>query len=61
MNIMCNRGKVIKSTGKWYHVELNNGSVVNCRIRGKMRLEKLKTTNPISVGDVVILSEAEDE
>ena len=58
---MNNIGKVLKSTGKWYNVELNDGTLVNCRIRGKMRLEGLKTTNPISVGDIVNLSDDEDE
>jgi ribosome biogenesis GTPase len=58
---MSEKGKVLKSTGKWYIVELNDGSIVNCRIRGKMRLDGLRTTNPVSVGDVVILSEKEDE
>lgn len=58
---MSNKGKVLKSTGKWYIVELSDGSIANCRIRGKMRLDGLKTTNPISVGDVVILSDKEDE
>lgn len=58
---MNNIGKVLKSTGKWYNVELLDGSLVNCRIRGKMRLEGLKTTNPISVGDIVNLSDDEDE
>ncbi|MCO5260579.1 MAG: ribosome small subunit-dependent GTPase A [Crocinitomicaceae bacterium] len=55
------KGKVLKSTGKWYIVELNNGETVNCRIRGKIRLEGLSTTNPVSVGDNVILSENSDE
>ena len=58
---MSDTGKVLKSTGKWYNVELNNGSLVNCRIRGKMRLQGLTTTNPSSVGDIVILSKDEDE
>ena len=58
---MNNVGKVLKSTGKWYNVELNDGSLVKCRIRGKMRLEGLKTTNPISVGDIVNLSDDEDD
>ncbi|MCH2231548.1 MAG: ribosome small subunit-dependent GTPase A [Crocinitomicaceae bacterium] len=55
------QGKVLKSTGKWYTVELSDTSIVKCRIRGKMRLEGLKTTNPISVGDVVNLSKKEDD
>lgn len=55
------KGKVLKSTGKWYTVELENGDISNCRIRGKLRLDGLKTTNPISVGDVVSLTPDEDE
>jgi ribosome biogenesis GTPase / thiamine phosphate phosphatase len=54
-------GKVLKSTGKWYIVEMEDGSIVNCRIRGKMRMSKLRTTNPIAVGDEVIVSDVEDE
>lgn len=55
------KGKVLKSTGKWYIVEMAGGTRVNCRIRGKMRLEGLKTTNPIAVGDIVTLSDDIDE
>ena len=55
------RGKVLKSTGKWYHVLLTDGSIIDCRVRGKLRLEGLRTTNPISVGDEVFLDEKRDE
>jgi ribosome biogenesis GTPase len=55
------RGKVLKSTGKWYHVLLPDGSIIDCRVRGKLRLEGLRTTNPISVGDEVFLDEKRDE
>ena len=55
------KGKVLKSTGKWYQVMLENGDQIDCRIRGKLRLDDLKTTNPISVGDVVLLHDQFDE
>lgn len=55
------KGKVLKSTGKWYQVMLENGEQIDCRIRGKLRLDDLKTTNPISVGDVVLLHDQFDE
>lgn len=58
---MTAKGKVLKSTGKWYTVELESGEVVQCRIRGKIRLEGLKTTNPIAVGDNVIIDPKIDE
>lgn len=59
--LMPMTGKVRKSTGKWYTVELPNGDLVNCRIRGRLRLDGLRTTNPIAVGDVVMLDEERDE
>jgi len=55
------KGKVLKSTGKWYIVQLEDGSVINARIRGKIRLDELRTTNPIAVGDIVVLSDEIDD
>ncbi|CAN5132985.1 ribosome small subunit-dependent GTPase A [soil metagenome] len=46
-------GKVIKSTGSWYSVEGEDGKTYECRLRGKLKLEGIKTTNPIAVGDFV--------
>ena len=46
-------GEVIKSTGKWYKVLLEDGQTIQATIKGKLRLEGLKTTNPIAAGDVV--------
>ena len=44
-------GRVIKSTGSWYDVRNDAGEVVQCRLRGKIRLDGLRTTNPVAVGD----------
>ncbi len=46
-------GIVTKSTGSWYNVQLNDGTVVQCRIIGKFKQDNLKLTNPIAVGDQV--------
>ena len=46
-------GTVVKSTGKWYIVLLEDGRRMNCRVKGKFRLKDLKLTNPIAVGDQV--------
>ena len=46
-------GVVVKSTGSWYSVRLESGKYIQCRIKGKFRLEGIKHTNPIAVGDVV--------
>ncbi len=46
-------GQVYKSTGSWYTVKTLNGKVYDCRIKGKFRIEEIKSTNPIAVGDFV--------
>ncbi|GAB7089022.1 ribosome small subunit-dependent GTPase A [Marinifilum fragile] len=46
-------GLVIKSTGSWYTVKTNDGEIHNCRIKGRFRMEGIRTTNPIAVGDKV--------
>ena len=46
-------GVVIKSTGSWYIVRTDQGDIVECRIRGKFRLSGIKSTNPVTVGDIV--------
>ena len=58
---MASEGIVLKSTGKWYIVQLADKSIVNCRIRGKLRLSGLSTTNPVAVGDHVVVDDQTDE
>ena len=57
---MLMQGVVIKSTGSWYIVKTEDGELLNCRIRGKFRMQDIKSTNPIVVGDKVLLSQEED-
>ena len=52
-------GQVFKSTGSWYKVKLENGVLLNCRVRGKFKLEAAKVTNPVAVGDMVVIIEDE--
>ena len=54
------QGVVIKSTGSWYIVKTDDGDLLNCRIRGKFRMQDIKSTNPIVVGDRVKLSQEEE-
>ena len=54
------RGIVVKSTGSWYWVRLEEGNMVQCRIRGKFRMEGIRTTNPLAVGDEVELEEGSE-
>lgn len=47
-------GTVIKSTGSWYNVRLDDSNgVLQCRIVGKFRLDNIPLTNPVAVGDQV--------
>lgn len=46
-------GVVIKSTGSWYVVLDSEGNSIECRIRGKIRLKEVRSTNPVVVGDRV--------
>jgi len=54
-------GRVIKSTGSWYEVQDNNGNVHQCRLRGKIRLDGIRTTNPLAVGDNVNFEKERDK
>lgn len=47
------RGLVIKSTGSSYLVRLDDGTDVECRIKGNFRIRGIRSTNPIAVGDYV--------
>ncbi|WP_198664894.1 ribosome small subunit-dependent GTPase A [Lewinella sp. IMCC34191] len=51
-------GTVIKSTGSWYNVLLDEltpegDRELRCRVAGKFRLDDMNLTNPIAVGDRV--------
>jgi len=47
------KGIVVKATGSWYLVQDYEGKRFQCSVRGKLRLKGVKTTNIITVGDVV--------
>ena len=48
-------GVVYRSTGSWYDVKLEDGTLIKSRIKGKFRTKGLRTTNPLAVGDYVHL------
>jgi ribosome biogenesis GTPase len=47
------QGLLIKSTGSWYQVQTPDGQRIDCRIKGKFRMQGITTTNPVAVGDIV--------
>ena len=50
-------GIVYKSTGSWYDVRLEDGQTIKARVKGKLKLQNLRSTNPIAVGDKVLLQD----
>ncbi len=48
-------GIVMRSTGSWYWIRMEEGEVIKCRLRGKFKLINKKITNPIAVGDRALL------
>ncbi|WP_175402741.1 ribosome small subunit-dependent GTPase A [Mangrovivirga cuniculi] len=53
-------GRIVKSTGSWYKVLTDQG-IINSRLRGKYRLKGSKSTNPLAVGDYVIIDPEDTE
>ena len=47
------KGLVYKSTGSWYSVKTESGNIYDCKIKGKLRLKNINSTNPVVVGDIV--------
>ncbi len=54
-------GTVIKNTGSSYAVRTDEGTIVNCKIKGNFRLKGIRTTNPVAVGDRVTINGDRDE
>lgn len=50
------QGTVVKTTGSWYQVRDRQGNLHQCRLKGKFKTRELKVTNPIAVGDQVMVS-----
>jgi len=53
-------GLVLKSTGSWYTIKSDAGTIYRCRLRGKLKLKGVKITNPVAVGDLVKFSVEKD-
>ncbi|MBN2863166.1 MAG: ribosome small subunit-dependent GTPase A [Bacteroidales bacterium] len=48
------KGLVIKSTGSRYKVLSGSSEIIECTLKGKLRVDDLRTTNPVAVGDNVL-------
>ncbi|MDO9154856.1 MAG: ribosome small subunit-dependent GTPase A [Paludibacter sp.] len=54
------KGLVVKNTGSWYQVKTETGLLVECKIKGNLRLQAIRSTNPIAVGDFVEFMQNQD-
>ena len=50
-------GLVIKNTGSGYRVQMPDGRLYTCKVKGNFRLKGIRTTNPVAVGDKVEITE----
>ncbi len=50
------KGLVVKNTGSWYTVRTDDGQLVDCKVKGNFRLKGIRSTNPVAVGDRVVVS-----
>lgn len=48
---------VVKNTGSWYQVKTEEGRLIETKLKGNFRLKDIQSTNPISVGDYVLIEE----
>ena len=53
-------GIVIKSVGSRYKILLGSGNIIECILRGKFRVKGVQTTNPVAVGDNVLIDPEKD-
>jgi len=55
------QGTVIQASGKWCEVEVAGRMLLTCSIRGRFRIEGKRTTNPVAVGDEVLVERSEQK
>jgi ribosome biogenesis GTPase len=46
---------VYRSTGSWYNIKTETGKAMSARIKGVFKIDDITSTNPLAVGDEVII------
>ncbi|MCO5232487.1 MAG: ribosome small subunit-dependent GTPase A [Chitinophagales bacterium] len=54
------KARVLQSTGSWYLVKSEFGQLLSCRLPGRFKQEDISSTNPIAVGDEVVVKQDEE-
>lgn len=47
------KGLIVRNTGSWYDVRLDDGQLLPCKVKGNFRLRGIRSTSPVAVGDWV--------
>lgn len=55
------KGVVVRNTGSSYMVKEEEGTETACRVKGNFRIKGIRTTNPVAVGDHVLIQHASDD
>ncbi|HEY0261963.1 MAG TPA: ribosome small subunit-dependent GTPase A, partial [Chitinophagales bacterium] len=53
------KAQIVKSTGSWYEALTEQNERLQARLKGVLRLDETKDTNPVAVGDYVLLEKEE--
>ncbi len=54
------RGTIIRNTGSWYIVHTDDDQFFDCKVKGNFRLKGIRSTNPVAVGDHVMITPGEN-
>lgn len=57
LSALPDRGLVVRNTGSWYTVKMDDGRTVDCKVKGSFRLKGIRSTNPVAVGDRVVVGQ----
>ena len=51
------RGVVVKTSGVWYTVRSEEGTLETCAMKGNFRMRGIRSTTPVAVGDNVVFAD----
>lgn len=52
------KATIIRNTGSHYVARTSDGAEINCKAKGNFRIKGIRTTNPVAVGDIVEIDQA---
>ena len=53
-------GLITKTSGSAYAVMLSDGSIIEAHVKGNFRIQGIRSTNPVAVGDRVMVQQLQD-